>query len=428
MAGPAPRCSVTVGPMSAESAHLLPIYRDRQYQRLWTLGMSVGLIRWAEILAYAVFTYEQTRSALWVASLMMLRMLPLALLGVSLGALAARLSRRKVLLAGQAGLLAITLVLLLLSFQGWIEVWHLALASALSGVLWACDMPMRRGLMGDIAGPDRVAQAMSLDAVATSACRLMGPGLGGLIIAQGGLTGVFVCLALLYLPGLLALALLREPPTTLVTDVKPLSALLVGGFQAARSSPLLLAALWLTLLFNLFAWPVLSMVPVIGQERLRLDPQGVGLLASLEGVGALTAAMLMSVFAARLRHGLVFLVAVVSFMVLQLLLAWSEQVLLTGAALLLLGGVQTGFAIMQSTLAYTAAPPQRRAEAMGLMTMCIGVSPLGFLGVGALAERLGAPNAIWVCGICGLLGVALSWPLCRACVRDQAVARIETKL
>lgn len=137
--------------------------------------------------------------------------------------------------------------------------------------------------------------------------------------------------------------------------------------------------------------------------------------------------MLMSVFAARLRHGLVFLVAVVSFMVLQLLLAWSEQVLLTGAALLLLGGVQTGFAIMQSTLAYTAAP-QRRAEAMGLMTMCIGVSPLGFLGVGALAERLGAPNAIWVCGICGLLGVALSWPLCRACVRDQAVARIETKL
>lgn len=214
MAGPAPRCSVTVGPMSAESAHLLPIYRDRQYQRLWTLGMSVGLIRWAEILAYAVFTYEQTRSALWVASLMMLRMLPLALLGVSLGALAARLSRRKVLLAGQAGLLAITLVLLLLSFQGWIEVWHLALASALSGVLWACDMPMRRGLMGDIAGPDRIAQAMSLDAVATSACRLMGPGLGGLIIAQGGLTGVFVCLALLYLPGLLALALCvsRPPP------------------------------------------------------------------------------------------------------------------------------------------------------------------------------------------------------------------------
>ena len=66
-------------PVSADS---LPIHRDPQYQRLWAVGMSAGVIRWVEVLAYAVFTYEQTESALWVASLMMLRMLPLALFGV----------------------------------------------------------------------------------------------------------------------------------------------------------------------------------------------------------------------------------------------------------------------------------------------------------------------------------------------------------
>jgi hypothetical protein len=59
---------------------------------------------------------------------------------------------------------------------------------------------------------------------------------------------------------------------------------------------------------------------------------------------------------------------------------------------------------------------------MGLMTMCIGASPLGFLAVGALAERLGAPMATLVCGICGLVGVALTWPLCRACLREPAAA------
>ena len=63
--------------VSVESTHVL---RDPQYQRLWALGTAVGLIRWVEVLAYAVFTYEQTESALWVASLMMLRMLPLAFL------------------------------------------------------------------------------------------------------------------------------------------------------------------------------------------------------------------------------------------------------------------------------------------------------------------------------------------------------------
>jgi hypothetical protein len=55
----------------------------------------VSLIRWLEILAFAVFTYDHTQSALWVASLMMLRMLPLALFGLALGALAARVSRRR---------------------------------------------------------------------------------------------------------------------------------------------------------------------------------------------------------------------------------------------------------------------------------------------------------------------------------------------
>jgi hypothetical protein len=59
---------------------------------------------------------------------------------------------------------------------------------------------------------------------------------------------------------------------------------------------------------------------------------------------------------------------------------------------------------------------------MGLMTMCIGVSPLGFVAVGALAEHLGASIAILICALCGLIGMALTWPLCRACLREQASA------
>ena len=400
----------------------VPVYRDPQFRKLWLVGMLVSLIRWLEILAYAVFTYDHTQSALWVASLMTLRMLPLALFGLALGALAARVSRRRVLLLSHSALLAISLVLLLLSAFGTIEVWHLALASALHGTVWACDMPMRRALMGDIAGAGRVAQAMSLDAVTSNACRLVGPALGGFLIAHGGLTAVFAVIALIFVPVLLALARLVEPRVEPAAHKLSFGAMLTGGFQAARESPLLLATLWLTILFNLFAWPVLSMVPVIGREQLQLDPQGVGLLASLDGIGALLGALLLSTVASRLPHGPVYLVAVVGFMLLQMLLAWSPLVLVAGLTLFALGVVQAGFAVMQTTLVYTATTDARRAEAMGLMTMCIGASPLGFLGVGFLAEQLGAPVATLVCGVCGLVGVALTWPLCRACLRKPAPA------
>ncbi len=111
--------------------------------------MLMSLIRWLEILAFAVFTYDQTKSALWVASLMMLRLLPLSLFGLALGSLASQMSRRWLLILTHAGLFATCFLLLIVSALGVIEVWHLAVASFVNGIVWAGDMPLRRALMGD---------------------------------------------------------------------------------------------------------------------------------------------------------------------------------------------------------------------------------------------------------------------------------------
>jgi len=310
--------------------------------------------------------------------------------------------------------------LLVISIMGAIEVWHLAAASFINGAVWAGDMSMRRSLMGDIAGRTRMAHAMALDAVAVNGCRLAGPGMGGLLLAQGGLTAVFVCGLLLYVLVLAALAGLTDQPAAAEPRKTALKSLLIGGFQAARDSPRLLAALWITVLFNLFAWPVLSMVPVIGQERLQLSTEGIGLLASMDGVGALIGAIALTTLAGRFRHGHVYVGSMLSFLVLQLVFGWSAQPLLTGAALLALGCAQSGFTIVQSTLVYVAAPADRRYEAMGLLTMCIGVAPLGFLAVGWLAEWLGAPMATMICALSGLATAAVSWPLWRACLVSEA--------
>lgn len=389
--------------------------RDPQLRRLWAVGMLMSLIRGVEMLAFAVYTYERTQSALWVASLMMLRLLPLSLFGLVLGALATRRSRRGVLFVTHALLLATSLMLLILSVLGVVEIWHLALASFINGIVWASDMPMRRSLMGDIAGHARLLRAMSLDAVASNACRLIGPGLGGLLLARGGLTAVLVFTTVFYLPVLAALAGLSHQAVTPDTARPALRELLVRGFQAARESPALRAALWITILFNLFAWPVLSMIPVIGQVRLQLDAQGVGLLASVDGVGALLGALVLTSFAGRLRQGQLYVGGLLLFLVLQIAFGWSWNTWLSAALLLAIGVAQSGVAVMQATLVYAAAPADRRPEALGLLTMCIGVAPLGFLAMGWLAERLGAPMAATVTGLCGLAAAGVTWRLCRAC-------------
>ena len=397
------------------------IHDDPQFRRLWVAGLLGSLVRWLETLAFAVFTFQQTGSAFWVVNMTMLRMLPMALFGLAVGALAARISRRTVLLGSTATLFVTTLGLLVVSVLGAIEVWHLALASFINGMAWVCDMPVRRGLMGDIAGPPRMSRAMALDAVATNGCRLAGPGLGGLALAYGELPLVFLVTAILYVPMLAALVALSDRPPAEDPPELSLRSLLTGGVQAARESPRLTGTLCITVIFNLFGWPVLSMVPVIAQEHLRLSTQGTGLLASMDGVGALVGALLLTALARRVWQGHVYVGGVVLFLALLPAFALSRHALLTAFVLFVIGVGQAAFAVMQSTLVYLSVPPRRRLDAMGLLTMCIGIAPVGFLFLGWLAQRFGAPAAAVTCSVVGLACVLLTWPLWRPCVRDAAV-------
>lgn len=401
----------------------LPIYRDSGFRRLWTVGLLGMLIRWLEILVFGVFTYQQTQSAIWVASMTMLRMLPMGLFGVLFGAVAARISRRAGLLVSQGALLATTLTLLLVSVLDALEVWHLAAASFISGIAWAADMPMRRGLIGDIAGAQRMGKAMALDAIANNACRLVGPSLGGLLLANGGMSSVLLLAALLYVPVLVAVMGLADRPASLHGSKPSLWSMLTGGFQAARDTPQLRAILCITMIFNLFCWPVLSMVPVIGQERLKLSTQGIGLLASMDGVGALLGAIVLMSLARQARYGHVYVGGVLLFLLTLPVFALSVHPIVTGVALLVIGVGQAGFAAMQATLVYVSAPVHKRLEALGLLTMCIGIAPVGFLAVGWLAGSFGAPTAAVVCSLLGLAGLVVTRRVWRLCLQVSPAAR-----
>ena len=84
-----------------------------------------------------------------------------------------------------------------------------------------------------------------------------------------------------------------------------------------------------------------------------------------------------------------------------------------GFALLLTGFGGAGFATMQATLVYLAAPPEMRSRILGVLSVCIGTGPIGFVWLGWLADRIGAPGAAAATGALGLLALAATWPLWR---------------
>lgn len=385
------------------------LLRNRDFLSLWWIGLASFLVRWLEILVFGVYTYEHTGSAFLVAMMTMVRLVPMALFGAMLGALAERINKRVALFAVLWGSLITSLALVVIGYAGHLEVWHLGVASFINGTAWAADNPVRRAMIGEAAGDTNMGLAMSLEVGTSNASRLAGPSIGGLLLAMAGINGTFLLAVVLYLGTLLA-ALFISPGATPKPEVRPGTGARPSRLAVLRSDRRMTGTMWLTIVFNIFGWPLLSMVPVISKDQLGLDEAATGLLASTDGLGAFVGAVVLARLASRPNYGRIYALGVLLFIAMLPVFALSKTVWFAALALFLVGFGQAAFAVMQATLTFVFAPPGMRSQAMGLMTMCIGIGPLGFALVGTLAESIGAPMTTLAMSLSGLAILILSWP------------------
>ena len=380
------------------------------FWRLWLVGLVISTVRWLETVAVGVAVYQRTESAFAVAMMTMLRLLPMGLFGAFLGAISERVDRRMTLTGVLILMGATSAALGLLALAGALEVWHFAAAAFINGCGWATDNPVRRFMMGEAVGRAHMGTAMSLDVGASNASRMVGPAIGGLLLSTGGIEGVFALSVLMYAAAIAAALRIRTriPPSP---GTGAVLARIAEGLRIVRADPRLTGTLAVTIIYNVFAWPFTSMIPVIGRDRLDLGAQGVGILASLDGIGAFFGALLLAVWLTPRWYARAYVGGVTLYMVMLVVFATTTSPLLAGAALLLTGLGGAGFATMQATLVWLASPPEMRSRILGVLSVCIGTGPAGFLWLGWLADRIGAHHATAVTGILGLLALAVTWRL-----------------
>jgi MFS family permease len=382
------------------------------FWRLWVVGLVVFTVRWLETVAVGVVVYQRTGSAFLVAMMTMLRLLPMGLFGVFLGALAERFDRRSTLIGVVILMGSTSTALALLAWTGRLEVWHLALASFVNGCGWATDNPVRRVMMGEVVGREHMGIAMSLDVGANNASRMIGPSVGGFLLATIGIEGAFLLSVLMY-GGALAAALTVRSRIYRAPGSGAVLARIAEGLAIVRGDRRLIGTLIVTIIFNIFAWPFTSMIPVIGRDRLLLGPEGVGILASLDGIGAFVGAMVLALWLTPRWYARAYVGGVILYMIMLILFAAVTIPAIAGIALLLTGIGGAGFSTMQATLVYLAAPPEMRSRILGVLSVCIGTGPIGFVWLGWLADAIGAHNATAVTGAMGLLALAVTWRLWR---------------
>jgi MFS family permease len=384
------------------------LFGEADFRRLWLVGLVVFAVRWLEMLAVAVFAYQRSGSPFIVALLTMLRMLPMTLFGAIVGAMAERIERRIALIIVIVSMFLTSVILALLAWTGALEVWHIALASFVNGIAWTTDNPVRRTMIGEVVGSERMGAAMSLDVGANNASRMLGPTLGGVLLATLGIGGAFAVSLLCYLMALAAALRIGHRNPVGVAGAASVIEQMIEGFMLVRRDPRLVGTLVVTVIYNTFGWPFTSLIPVIGQDNLGLGAAGIGVLASMDGVGAFCGAVAIALLAkppvfARLYIGGVFL-----YLIMLPVFALAPQSLLAGTVLLVTGLANSGFSIMQATLVYLSAPPEMRSRIFGVLSVCIGIGMLGFIHLGLLAGIVGASWAIVTIGAEGLLAMLLT--------------------
>ena len=367
------------------------------------------------MLVFGIYTYQETNSPLTVALILMIRLVPLALFGALFGVIGERMVRHVGLMWILLVSVATSGLLTLIAWSGHLQIWHLALAAFINGITWSADNPIRRAMVGEVAGPESLSTAMALELGTSNATRLLGPGLGGFLLTTTGITGAIAFTAVVYLATIWPASRIRFRNVLPEGAGTSLRKHFVLGFSILRREPKLVGTLWLTVVFNLFAWPVMSMLPVIGRDQLGLQEDGVGLLASMDGLGALIGAIAIVPFTnLASRFGQFYSGGLILFMLMLPIFGLSTEVVIAGIAVFFVGFGQAWFAVMQSTITYSVAPPGMRSQAMGFLTMCIGAAPIGLLFIGQLAQAVSAPHAAAISATLGLFTVAISWKWWRA--------------
>jgi MFS family permease len=355
------------------------------------------------LLAWLVL--ELTDSPRQVALLGFFFFLPTLLLGLAGGILADEMDRRRLLIITLGVNIAASSGLTFLLAAGAAQVWQAYLVVLINGSAWAVGFPSRRALIYDLLGAPGVTNAVALDTLAMNVSRVLGPGLGGVLITLTGFAGGYGVVTCFYAVALILLLLLRVEDDLRKSRRVSMLRNLMEGFRYVRQTPTLLSIVWITVVVNLLLFPYMPMVSVMARDVLQVGATLMGILQAAQGLGAAVGSILIASARQIACHGRIFVGgALLSFLGLGAF-TLSGWYALAFPSLLCLGLGSAGFATMQSAVVMLVAREEMRGRVLGVVSLAIGAGPLGSLMLGATSNALGPVFALKMNALLGLVAV-----------------------
>lgn len=385
------------------TAHTFRSLRIRNY-RLFFVGQMVSMSgTWMQSMAQGWLVLDITGSAVALGTVTALQFVPVLVFGAWAGVLADRLDKRRTLLVTQIWMAAAAAVLAVLVATDTVTLWMVYAIALANGLATALDNPTRQSFVSEMVGPDEVANAVGLNSAMFNAARIVGPGIGGVLIVSLGLWLCFAFNALSYAALIVGLARMDVSALHRTKPVARARGQVREGLRYVWASPVLRPTLLLVAVVGTFALNFSVVLPLMARFAFHKGPGTLGLLTSTMGAGALLGAL---ATAGRGRPSPALLVSTcLAFGVLLLGAAAAPTLGWELAVLPFAGGAGIAFmSTANSTLQLTSSDAMR-GRVMALYALVfLGSTPVGGPIMGAVAERWGPRAGFVVGGTATLIG------------------------
>jgi MFS family permease len=391
--------------------------KHRNYRYLWSGTLLMGAGQWIQQVTLGWLLYDLTGSSILLGLLNGARAIPFLVAGPIAGVVADRVDRRKLLLLVEQFLFATTFMMGLLAATGYVAPWHLFVFTLLTGIAWSFTDPVRQTLIPNVVPKEDLVNAVALNSVANNATKVMGPALGGLLIALFGVAGNFFVQALAYAGVLTMIYRMAVPRTPSQAKQSSMFANMKEGLRYVWSNTLVLALILIALVPRLLAVPYQTLMPIFQKDVLRVGPAGLGMLMAAPGIGGLIALLTLASISGRVRRqGVLMLSAVTLLGTFLVIFSQTTSFILALLTLVGVGGCQVMFNATVNTLLHLTVPDELRGRVMSIYMLDRGLMPAGALLAGTSAHFIGAPATTGLMGLAVVfMGVVLAWriPLIR---------------
>jgi MFS family permease len=401
--------------------------KHRNFQ-LFFGGQIISLVgTWMQTVAEAWLIYRLTGSSVLLGLLGFVGQIPIFLLSPLAGLAADRWPRRRVVIATQASSMLLAFTLAALTLTGRIRVWEIIALATLLGTVNAFDVPARQSFLIEMVGRENLLNAIALNSSMFNGARVAGPAIAGILVALVGEGWCFLLNGVSYLAVIAGLFMMRIEKSKPVHDGAAPLEKLREGFRFARQTKPIRALLVLLGVVSFMALPFSVLMPIFAVRILHGGASAYGTLMGAVGVGAMFGALVIAMRAQLRGLGNVVAYSAAGLGVSLVLFSASRWYWISFTMLVFCGFTMMMQFTATNTLIQAMVPDQLRGRVMSMYSMMfLGMSPLGSLLAGTMADHIGAPVTVAIGGLVSCLGglvFARKWPSMRGPARELVAAQ-----